>query len=184
MEGQAVPLHRDLIERSLKGESAAQFELYRLYHKAMYNVSLRITGDEMDAEDILQESFVSAFKNLSQYREDASFGAWLKRIVINRSLNLVKKRNRLTFEESDEMTESVYEWQDVPDHQLEVAVIKEAIKQLPDGFRAVLTLYLFEGYDHAEIAEIMGITVSTSKSQFNRAKKKLREMIHKEVQYG
>ena len=150
----------------------------------MYNVALRITGEDMDAEDVLQDAFVSAFKNLSQYREDASFGAWLKRIVINKSLNLVKKRNRLAFEVSETAGEVVYEWEDVPDHQMEVAAIKEAIKKLPDGFRAVLTLYLFEGYDHTEIAEIMGITVSTSKSQFNRAKKKLREMIHMEVKYG
>ena len=150
----------------------------------MYNVALRITGEDMDAEDVLQDAFVSAFKNLSQYREDASFGAWLKRIVINKSLNLVKKRNRLAFEVSETAGEAVYEWEDVPDHQMEVAAIKEAIKKLPDGFRAVLTLYLFEGYDHTEIAEIMGITVSTSKSQFNRAKKKLREMIHMEVKYG
>lgn len=139
----------------------------------------------MDAEDALQDAFVSAFQHMDQYREEASFGAWLKRIVINKSLTLIKKKRR--WESEDEVSETeepYYEWEPVAEKQMQVAQVRSAMEHLPDGFRTVLSLYLFEGYDHGEIAEILGITVSTSKSQYNRAKKKLREMIHKEVKYG
>lgn len=184
MEGQAVPLHREIILQAQSGDSSAHFKLYKLYHKAMYNVALRITGQEMDAEDALQEAFVSAFQHMDQYREDASFGAWLKRIVINKSLTLVKRRSKWEFTDETAEAAVIYEWDNIPATEMQVERIRRAVQLLPDGFRAVLSLYLFEGYDHAEIAEILDITVSTSKSQFNRAKKKLREMIYTEVKYG
>jgi len=151
----------------------------------MYNTCLRITGSEMDAEDVLQESFLSAFKNLKNYKGTASFGSWLKRIVVNNAINLVKKR-RLDLESVDDIgqfddraveTES-------RDVSYDVAVVNEGISRLPDGYRVVLTLYLLEGYDHKEIAEVLGVTESTSKSQFNRSKKKLREILREELQYA
>jgi len=143
----------------------------------MYNVGYRITGNEEDAEDVLQESFVSAFRNLDSYRGDASFGSWLKKIVINKAINVLKKRKWELMPEDKEF--------DVPEEEseqeylpgLSVDRVREAIQQLPDGYRSVLSLYLLEGYDHQEIAEIMGITESTSKSQLNRAKNKLREKL-------
>jgi RNA polymerase sigma factor (sigma-70 family) len=185
LEGHSVPLHRDLIKQAQRGDSYAQYSLYKLYHKAMYNVSLRITTEPMDAEDALQDAFVSAFQHMNQYREEASFGAWLKRIVINKSLSLIKKRDKWDFEEElNEENYEPYEWEDLPERELQIESIKNGIKKLPDGFRMVLTLYLLEGYDHSEIAEILGISVSTSKSQYNRAKKKLREMLYQEVKYG
>jgi RNA polymerase sigma factor (sigma-70 family) len=88
---QGLDIHKELIDRCRMGDQDAHFRLYKLYSRAMYNVGFRITGNEEDAEDVLQESFVSAFKNLESYRGDATFGAWLKRIVVNKSINVIKK---------------------------------------------------------------------------------------------
>ncbi len=170
--------------RCREGDRLAQYEIYKLYSKAMFNTAERILTVAEEAEDVLQESFLSAFRNIHHYREDATFGAWLKRIVINKSLTRLKQRKE-TESLSDQMSDSFfYEWQEEPTRHLEVTAIKAGVSQLPTGFRTVLTLYLFEGYDHAEIAEILGISESTSKSQYNRAKKKLREILGNEVNYG
>lgn len=143
----------------------------------MYNVSYRITGRQEDAEDALQEAFISAFKNLSSYRADATFGAWLKRIVVNKSINVLKRRKHELM--PDDETWDRGEIEPASDYREELTIdrVKKAIEELPDGYRAVLSLYLLEGYDHQEIAGILGITESTSKSQLNRAKGKLREKL-------
>lgn len=150
----------------------------------MYNTALRIVGNEEEAEDVLQESFLAAFKMLSSYRGDASFGAWLKRIVVNKSINKVKKLQPMQSVDDQSEVAGHYEWPEEGNREVDVTSIKEGILQLPDGFRSVLTLYLLEGYDHVEISEILGISVSTSKSQYNRAKKKLREIVERQVNYG
>ena len=166
------------------GDRQAQFQFYKLYSKAMYNISYRITNNEMDAEDVLQESFVSAFKNMTKYQGTASVGAWLKRIVINTAINTVKKRKMelLPIEEHDHFLDT--EPDDDSDLYLNVEKIRSAVQKLPDGYRLVLSLYLFEGYDHAEIASILQVTESTSKSQYNRSKKKLKEILREEVLYN
>jgi RNA polymerase sigma-70 factor (ECF subfamily) len=143
----------------------------------MYNVGYRIVHDEAEAEDVLQEAFISAFRNLSRYRGDATFGAWLKRIVVNKAINAVNKRRMERFPEHAEVDVMEEETDEMVDFPFTVEKVKWAIGQLPDGYRMVLTLYLLEGYDHAEIAEILGISESTSKSQFNRSKKKLKEIL-------
>jgi len=177
-------IHQDLIEKSLVGDEIAQSKLYMLYSKAMYNSCLRITNDQEDARDVLQEAFISAFKNLHSYKGEASFGAWLKKIVVNRAINHVKKKQLVSasfnVDIHDQQNEEVF---DDSDYKYTAAKIKEALKKLPDGYRLVFSLYLMEGYDHKEIADILGITVSTSKSQYNRAKKKLRELLTEEA-YG
>lgn len=139
----------------------------------MYNAALRIVADEDDAHDVLQESFVSAFQSLHHFEGRSTFGAWLKRIVVNKALSHLK--NKKGIERWDEETD-VADSHEEPcngeaDYQIEK--IKQAMTKLADGFRTVLSLYLFEGYDHKEIALIMGITESTSKSQYLRAKNKL-----------
>lgn len=141
----------------------------------MFNVSYRITGSFDDAEDALQEAFISAFRNLDAYRGDATFGGWLKRIVVNKSINLLKQRKHEAIPENEnwDVAETVAEGEYM--EGLSVEKVRDAIQQLPDGYRTVLSLYLLEGYDHQEIAEILGISESTSKSQLNRAKGKLRE---------
>ena len=142
----------------------------------MFNVSLRITNHWEEAEDVVQESFVKAFRGLDAFRGDATFGSWLKRIVINDSLTKVKAR-KLDVTPMDETMEYISaeeERDDQLERDLSVAKIKAAMGQLSDGYRTVLSLYLIEGYDHAEIAEILGISESTSKSQYKRAKDRLR----------
>ncbi len=143
----------------------------------MYNVGYRITRSEEDAEDALQEAFISAFKNMDRYRGDATFGAWLKRIVINKAINALNKRKFDPFPEDDRWDVPEEEAPVVYADDLTVERVKRAIDQLPDGYRTVLSLYLLEGYDHQEIGEILGISESTSKSQLNRAKSKLKEFL-------
>lgn len=170
-------VNQHVIKRCREGDNRAQYELYKLYSKAMFNVSMRITNDYAEAEDVLQEAFVSAFKNLNSYKSEASFGSWLKKIVINASINAIRKRRselvpmdeRVVGEMADESDEDDTEWQ--------VEKVRRAIQKLPDGYRVVLSLYLLEGFDHAEIGEVLGITESTSKSQYSRAKKKLLEIM-------
>jgi RNA polymerase sigma factor (sigma-70 family) len=147
----------------------------------MFNVSFRITGREEDAEDALQEAFINAFRNLNSYRGDAAFGAWLKRIVVNKSINILKRRKHELMPEDEQW--DVAEDENTTEYKegLTVDRVKRAIEQLPDGYRAVLSLYLLEGYDHEEIGEILGISESTSKSQLNRAKSKLRKLLTTEV---
>ncbi len=141
----------------------------------MFNICYRITNDHSDAEDVLQEAFVSAFRNLSSYQGEATFGAWLKRIVINKSINFLKKK-RVDLEELTPENE-VIEEEDTKQDECTVQKVKEAIEQLPDGYRVVFSLYMLEGYDHGEISHILGITESTSKSQYNRAKNKIRLLL-------
>ena len=152
----------------------------------MFNTALRITGDQNDAEDVLQEAFVSAFEHLNSYREDASFGAWLKRIVINKALNQVQKSKKdlMLADEIKKEDGNEIEWHEETEPVYSVNAIKNAMNELPSGFRTVLSLYLFEGYDHKEISEILGITESTSKSQYKRAKDKLKMILKQEVNYG
>ncbi|MCB2195244.1 MAG: sigma-70 family RNA polymerase sigma factor [Bacteroidetes bacterium] len=175
-------IHQDIIDRCKSGEQKAQFQLYKLYYKAMYNTCLRIVNDSLEAEDIMQESFLKAFDKINFYKGEVSFGAWLKRIVINHSLDELRKRKL----ETSSIEDSVYEIKDEEkkgrDEEIEVKVeeIKEAIQLLPDGYRIVLSLYLIEGYDHDEISEILNISSSTSRSQFARAKKKLIECLKNE----
>lgn len=180
MEAASTDIHSHLVDKARNYDRSAQYELYRLYSKAMLNVSFRIVNDIAEAEDVLQESFVSAFKNLEKYRGDATFGSWLKRIVINNSINLIKKRKLDLTDISEYRDEQADDPVNENTPVLDIGKVKKAIEMLPTGFRTVLSLYLLEGYDHKEIGEIMEISESTSKSQFNRAKKKLR-LILKEL---
>lgn len=144
----------------------------------MYNTGYRIVNDKDEAEDVLQEAFISAFNSLDTYRGDSTFGAWLKRIVINKAINQLNKRKTERIPEDDRWDVKAEEVEDALEgYPFTVEKVRAAIEALPDGYRSVLSLYLLEGYDHAEIGEILGVTESTSKSQFNRAKKKLKEIL-------
>jgi len=167
-----------LIELCLEGDRKAQFRLYKRYCDAMYNVCYRMLGNETEAEDVLQESFMDIFRRLDSFRGESSLGAWIKRIVINHCLNVYKKR-KIKFEEISDNVNDIYdhETHDDEDVVYEVRRVKDAILKLPDGYRQVLTLYLIEGYDHAEIADILGIQETGSKSQYSRARAKLKAML-------
>lgn len=146
----------------------------------MYNTALRIVVDEDEAADVLQEAFIDAFKRLDSFREESTFGLWMKQIVVNKSLSFLRKRT-LEFapiEEADRYEEEAPEEEAV---DLQVTRIHKAIKKLPDGYRIVLSLYLLEGYDHEEIAHILKISENTSRSQFLRAKRRLLELLRHEA---
>ena len=177
LDEQTHNIHADLIERCRLGDQEAHHSLYKLYSRAMYNTGYRIVQDEEEARDVLQEAFISAFRNLASYRGDASFGSWLKRIVVNKALNAVSRRKFDAIPENDDWDVAEEEPESSYRSELTVDRVKLGIAALPEGYRNVLTLYLIEGYDHQEIGDIMGITESTSKSQLNRAKQKLRELL-------
>jgi RNA polymerase sigma-70 factor (ECF subfamily) len=165
-----------LIEECRKGSSKAQFRLYDQYSKAMYNLAYRILNNREDAEDILQEAFVECFRNIGSFRFESTFGAWLKKIIVNKCINHIKKKKiDLTLYET--LPPVIYEEDEEVIYETEK--IFKSIEMLPDGYRIILTLYLIEGYDHSEISQIIGISESTSKSQYSRAKEKLRNILSK-----
>ena len=169
--------HQSLVERSKAGHSSSQYELYSLYVDAMYNVGFRFLGNKEDAEDIVQESFVDAFRNLERFKYESSFGAWLKRIVINKSINHLKAKRIDLVPMEQHAFHLSQEEETMENEAVDIKKVKQGIAQLPDGYKQIINLYLVEGYDHVEIAEILDITTSTSKSQYHRAKRKLLEIV-------
>ena len=165
------------MERSKTGHSSSQYELYSLYVDAMYNVGFRFLGNKEDAEDIVQESFVDAFRNLERFKYESSFGAWLKRIVINKSINHLKAKRIDLVPMEQHAFHLSQEEETMENEAVDIKKVKQGIAQLPDGYKQIINLYLVEGYDHVEIAEILDITTSTSKSQYHRAKRKLLEIV-------
>ena len=179
MKADYANIHRDIIDRCKIGDKQAQQQLYQLYARPMFTVSVRILQNRQEAEDILQEAFVDMFTKLHTFRAESSFGAWFKRIVVNKSINAVKKKKILT-SDIDEMNvedaDNTHEEDDAA-FPYSVQQVQKAIALLPEGYRLVFTLYMLEGCSHQEIADELGITASTSKSQFNRSKKKIRELL-------
>ncbi len=148
-----------------------------MYCGALYNTALRILDDAFLAEDVMQESFLSAFQHLHSFKAEVSIGAWLKRIVVNRSINEVKKRQQQLNMLSDAQEEWTDHQTDQPIVGLTVERVQRAMETLSDGYRIIISLYLLEGYDHEEIGEILGISSSTSRSQYSRAKRRLQKVL-------
>lgn len=181
-----------LVDRCLTGERQAQFALYQRYSKAMFNTCLRLMGNHADAEDMLQEAFLDAFRNLERFSRKVAFGAWLKRVTINRCLKQLDRRGLQLQALPDGDAERLAGADQgmagaspggLPSHLEDQQVagydmhrVRKAIDALPEGYRVVFSLYAVEGYDHEEIAQIMGISPSTSKSQYSRAKAKVRQL--------
>ncbi len=184
MEISYVNKHADIVDRCKSGDQKAFYEIYKLYSKAMLNICYRIVGVQEVAEDVLQEAFVSAFQNINSYQGKASFGAWLKKVVVNKAISHLRKQQLDMVELDQRFDLKVEDEGEDIDLIMKVDIIREAIQKLPNGFRVVFSLYLLEGYDHKEIASILEISESTSKSQYNRAKKKLKEILKEEVYYG
>jgi RNA polymerase sigma-70 factor (ECF subfamily) len=171
-------IHREIIELSKTGNPKAQFQLYKLYSKAMFNICVRMLNSIEEAEDLLQESFTDAFMKLNSFRYESSFGAWLKRIVINKCINAInKKKVDLVFPDQPVEQDTRDEEIDYSGIDMDVQRIHLAVGKLPDGYRVIFSLYALEGYDHGEISQIMNISESTSKSQFLRAKQKIKELL-------
>lgn len=175
-----VEYDRDLIRQCVQGKRSAQYSLYNQYAKGMYNVSVRLVGDGMLAEDILQEAFVEVFKNIGKFKGESTPGAWIKRIVVNKCITHLRKR-KIHLTELEEVTHITDVASEEIEPTYEVQQIKMAMDQLPHGYKVVFSLYAMEGYDHEEISEILDISVSTSKSQYHRAKKKIKELIRQEL---
>lgn len=179
MESAVLPQQDELIERCLKGDTLGYKELYVRYSKAMYNTCLRMLNNVTEAEDVLQESFIEAFKNLERFEHRTSFGGWLKQICINRSVNQLKKR-KIDWVDMESTTVHHQPDENAVDEAevaMQVEAVKNAIMKLPDGYRTVLNLYLMEGYDHEEIAEILNVAESTTRTQYMRAKQKLLQLL-------
>ena len=183
MELAVLPQRDEMIDRCLRGDALAYKELYQRYSKAMFNTCLRLLNNVTEAEDVLQDSFIEAFKNLQNFEYRTSFGGWLKQICVNRSINQLKKRK---LDLVDIEKNGQYDWAeettiDAKEISLKIEAVKKAIMQLPDGYRTVLSLYLLEGYDHEEIAGILNVAESTTRTQFIRAKQKLLQLLKSEL---
>jgi RNA polymerase sigma factor (sigma-70 family) len=179
LEALYIDKHYQLVVECKQGSKKACYELYRLYSKAMLNVAFRILNNMDEAEDVLQESFLDAFNKVKDFRQETTFGLWLKQIVVNRSINLLRKRKLDWVQMDSEQLENIADEEpaDEEDMQYKVAQVKQAMQLLPEGYRVVLSLYLLEGYDHDEIGQILNITENTSRTQFLRAKRKLSEVL-------
>lgn len=166
--------HTEVIEQCKKNNRKAQLKLYNQYCDAMYNVAYRFMKNSQDAEDVMQEAFIKAFKKINSFQGEVTFGAWLKKIVVHQSIDTLKLR-KLNFLDVDENYLKIV----VDDDNWEISdgisaeEVKLAISQLPEKYELVLSLFLIEGYDHQEISQILGITEVNSRTQLMRGKQKL-----------
>nr|WP_303921079.1 RNA polymerase sigma factor [Draconibacterium sediminis] len=172
-----------MIRLCKKGDAKAQYRLYKLYCKGMFNVAIRLTNDKSLAEDVLQDAFVKAFTEIDKLQNEKAFGGWLKRIVINRSIDVTRKEKTF-YAEVESLGNNELEIAVEIDSEFSPERIHHYIKQLPDGAREILVLRALEGYKHAEIGEKLGISESTAKTQFFRAKQLLEKMIQDETRTG
>jgi RNA polymerase sigma-70 factor (ECF subfamily) len=172
-------IHEDLIRGCQVNDRKAQFQVYKLYYKAMFNTAIRIVNDSAQAEDIMQEAFLEAFRKIENYRGESSFGTWLKKIVINKSIDEIRKAKDVI--SIDELEVDIPVQNDDENYlqvlSTRVEEIRKAIHALPDSYRIILSLYLLEGYDHEEIAQVLDISYNLSRTRYSRARKKLLEYI-------
>jgi len=166
-------IHHKLLKKCKRGNSKAQFEIYELYYKGMYNVSFRMLQNSAEAEDVMQDAFLSAFNKLDTWQEEVTFGAWLKRIVVNKSLDYIKKRKMQFIEVDDrlQIRDELYNDDNEEINTFKVELVKEAINKLPEKYRLITIMFLIEGYTHNEIADFLDIKSETSRVRFLRAKK-------------
>lgn len=169
-----------LIEGCKKGDAKAQFAVYKLYCKAMYNAAFRILNDSFEAEDVMQESFLSAFTKLDSFSEKVTFGAWLKKIVINKSITALKKNNKFETVPIENVTINAIEEDGTDYSKPNVSEILNKLSVLKNNYKVALTLNLIEGYDCEEIAQIMDISYENTRTTISRAKNKLRQLLAEE----
>jgi len=174
-----IHTENDFFDLCEKGDRRAQMRVYNDYAKGMYHVALRIVNDTAQAEDIMQDSMITAFAKINQWNREASFGSWLKRIVINNSLSYLrgsKKMPTTTFEDFHECVEEAEEI-DMEEAGWTAQRVLTALKQLKDTYRQVLTLSLIEGMDNEEIAQIMNMSDGMCRTTISRAKTSLRSKL-------
>ena len=170
-----------LIKLCIKDNQYAQMEVYNRYYKAMYNTAFRILKNSYEAEDVMQDSFLTAFTKLDGLKDVSTFGAWLKRIVINNSIYNYKKSNKYNDVPLDDVLYKVEDQSGIEeDHEftnLKAVQVIEAMKLLKDNYQIGLTLHLIEGYDYEEICEIMNISYANCRTMISRAKDSLRQKL-------
>ena len=164
----------ELIDACIANERIAQKDLYDRYKKAMYTIAYRITGSFEESEEVLQDAFLSVFRNLTKFRRESTLGAWVKTIVVRTALKKVKKKMYFEPIEDYHQKENFVNWDN---SNLDVEYLEKAINQLPDGYRTVFVMVEIEGYPHKDIAKLLDISEGTSKSQLFHAKKKLRSIL-------
>ena len=171
----------ELLQSCIAGKQSAQLEVYNRYYKAMFNTALRIIKDTAQAEDIMQESFLSAFTKLHTFKGEVTFGSWLKRIVINNSIHQYRKQQKKNEVALDEVLYKVEDNDGIAsDHvftELKAQKVIETMKDLKDNYRVSLTLHLIEGFDYEEISEIMNISYANCRTTVSRAKESLRRKL-------
>ena len=173
----ALNIDHTFLERLKQKEVLACKQLYMQYADAMYNVCRRILQNQTEAEDALQDGFIKIFEHIHQFRNESSIGSWIKQIITNTCLNILKKK-KIIWQELDEKSDSESESESDGDAiNFTIDEIKNAIEKLPNGYRVVFNLFMFENYSHLEIAKMLEITESTSKSQLFKAKNKLKEIL-------
>jgi len=167
----------DIVEQCKGNDRKAQLALYRKYSQGMYCVAMRFLKNGDDAEDVLQEAFIKAFRKIDQYKGDVSFGAWLKRIVVNQSLDFLKSKQLkiVELEEGYMQVDDDGDW--TVDDGITIKEVMLAIEQLPGKYREVVQLFLVEGYDHHEISEILNISYTASRTRLLRGKEQLKELL-------
>ena len=174
-----------LVEQCRAQNPRAQTALYRQYCDGMFVVACRYLKDTAEAEDAMQVAFIKAFKKIEQFKGDVSFGAWLKRIVINTCLDALKKK-KIHFEEINEQTLSVEQQEDESwsvDNHITRQLIDQAIAKLSPNYKSVVQLFLLEGYDHQEIAQVLEITQNASRTKLHRGKIQLQQHL-KQLHHG
>ncbi len=168
----------NLLSACKRQDQKAQLEIYNRYCKAMYNIALRIIGDPDDAEDVMQEAFIKAFANLHRFAQKSTFGAWLKRIVINESISWLRKNTKMQTVPIDERLSGQLETDtfEMP-NDTDVKMLLQAVSELKENYRVAISLLYFEGYDYEEISEIMHLSYGNVRTLVSRAKQKLKQII-------
>ncbi|MGB5191187.1 MAG: RNA polymerase sigma factor [Robiginitalea sp.] len=170
-----------MLRACLAGDQSAQMKIYDRYYRAMFNTSLRIVKDSAEAEDIMQESFLSAFTKLESFKGEVTFGAWLKRIVVNNSIYHYRKQQKLQEVGLESVMYKVEDYDAAPTDngstERMAQKVLETMKQLKNSYRVSLTLHLIEGYDYEEISEIMDISYGNCRTLISRAKESLRKKL-------
>jgi RNA polymerase sigma-70 factor (ECF subfamily) len=167
---------KELIANCKRGQLKAQRMLYERFSSAMFVICLRFTKDEDEAKDVLQEAFIKVFKNIERFREESSLYYWIKRIVINTAINHQRSQLFLHTDITD-IANEYHLGSDEAIYNYDYEKLLKLLQSLPDGCRIIFNLYAIEGFKHREIAEQLGISEGTSKSQYNRARMLLQEMV-------
>lgn len=170
---------KELVEKCLRNDAVAQRTLFETYAPKMMAVCMRYAKDKMQAEDVLQVGFIKVFSNLEKFSGKGSLEGWIRRIMVNSSLDEIRRNTKFLANQSmDDVDYKLGMTQNVDANLLEDDLMK-LVQNLPTGYQTVFNLYAIEGFSHKEIAEQLGVTESTSKSQYSRAKKLLQEAVEK-----